>query len=50
LKWEEQIKNVTGENINEWETALKILIKEGKKLGIPLTTIELLKKAIEKDI
>jgi hypothetical protein len=45
MTWEEYLKAVTTEDIDDWESALKAFTKEGKKLGMPLNVIELLKKA-----
>ncbi len=45
MTWEEYLKAVSTEDIDDWESALKAFTKEGKKLGMPLNVIELLKKA-----
>ena len=45
MKWEEHLKAISDEDIDDWEIALKALTIKGKELGIPLSVIELLKKA-----
>ena len=45
MTWEEYLKAVTTEDIEDWQSALKAFTEEGKKLGMPLNVIELLKKA-----
>jgi hypothetical protein len=47
MSWEDYLKAVSGEDISDWEVALKEFTKKGKQLGIPLSVIELLKKATE---
>jgi hypothetical protein len=47
MTWEDYLKKTTDEDITDWETAVKEFIKKGKELGIPLSVIELLKKASE---
>ena len=47
MNWEEYLKSISEEDIEDWEVALKALTKKGKELGIPLSVIELLKKASE---
>ena len=44
MKWDEYLKKSTDEDINDWSSALKAFIDEGKKLGIPLNVMELLRK------
>ena len=46
MKWTDYLKKSSGNN-QDWESALKSFISEGKKLGIPLTVMELLKLAKE---
>lgn len=47
MKWTDYLKKSSGENLEDWETALKSFISDGKKLGIPLSVMELLKLAKE---
>ena len=47
MTWKEYLKAVSEEDISDWEVALKAFTKKGKELGIPLSVIELLKKAYE---
>jgi len=44
MNWNEYLKKSTDEDIEDWSSALKSFIKEGKKLGIPLNVMELLRK------
>jgi DNA-directed RNA polymerase subunit RPC12/RpoP len=46
MKWEDYLKK-SGDNVDDWESALKSFIADGKKLGIPLSVMELLKLAKE---
>jgi len=47
LTWKEYLKSISKEDIEDWETALKAFTKKGKELGIPLSVIDLLRKALE---
>jgi len=47
MNWQDYLKSISKEDITDWESALKAFTKKGKELGIPLSVIELLKKAIE---
>ena len=47
MKWTDYLKKSSGENLEDWETALKSFISDGKKLGVPLSVMELLKLAKE---
>ena len=47
MTWKEYLKSISNEDIDNWEIALKALTKKGKELGIPLSVIELLKKAVD---
>ena len=47
MSWEDYLKAISDEDIEDWEVALKAFTKKGKELGIPLSVIELLKKASE---
>ena len=47
MTWEDYLKAISNEDIEDWEVALKAFTKKGKELGIPLSVIELLKKASE---
>lgn len=47
MGWEKYIKAVSDEDIEKWEDALKAFTKKGRELGIPLSVIEQLKKALE---
>ena len=49
MSWEDYLKKTTDEDITDWEVALKAFTEKGKELGIPLSVIELLKEASEKD-
>ena len=46
MTWEDYLKAVSDEDISDWEVALKAFTKKGKELGIPLSVMELLKKAM----
>tara|TARA_R110002020_G_scaffold361529_1_gene574065 strand:- start:221 stop:373 length:153 start_codon:yes stop_codon:yes gene_type:complete len=47
MSWKEYLKSISKEDITDWETALKAFTEKGKELGIPLSVIELLKKAVD---
>jgi hypothetical protein len=47
MTWKDYLKSVSNEDIEDWEAALKAFTKKGKELGIPLSIIELLKKAVD---
>ena len=46
MKWTDYLKKTSNE-VEDWESALKSFISDGKKLGIPLSVMELLKLAKE---
>ena len=47
MKWTDYLKKTSEVEAGDWESALKSFISEGKKLGIPLSVIEILKLAKE---
>jgi len=47
MSWEDYLKAVTDEDITDWETAVKEFIKKGKQLGMPLSSIDILKKVLD---
>ena len=47
MKWVDYLKKSSSEDVIDWETALKSFISEGKKLGIPLSVMDILKLAKE---
>ena len=47
MKWTDYLKKTSNEEAEDWESALKSFISDGKKLGIPLSVMELLKLAKE---
>ena len=47
MKWSDYLKKSSSEDVIDWETALKSFISEGKKLGIPLSVMDILKLAKE---
>ena len=47
MTWEDYLKAISDEDISDWEVALKAFTKKGKELGIPLSVMDLLKKAME---
>ena len=47
MTWENYLKAISDEDIDDWESALKAFTKKGKELGIPLSVIELLKKSVD---
>ena len=47
MKWSDYLKKSSSEDVVDWETALKSFINEGKKLGIPLSVMDILKLAKE---
>jgi len=44
MKWEEFLKNPDTTR-RDWDSAIKSFIEEGRKLGVPLDIISLLKEA-----
>lgn len=46
MSWEKYLRKSSDSDIEDWETALKEFIKEGKKLGIPLDVITKLDGAL----
>jgi hypothetical protein len=44
MKWKEFLKK-SDTTIKDWDLAIKSFIEEGKKLGVPLDVISLLKEA-----
>ena len=44
MKWEEFLKNPDTTR-KDWDSAIKSFIEEGRKLGVPLDIISLLKEA-----
>lgn len=46
MTWENYLKAISDEDIDDWESALKAFTKKGKELGIPLSVIELLKRQL----
>jgi len=46
MSWEKYLRNSSDSDIDDWETALKEFIKEGRKLGIPLDVITKLDGAL----
>lgn len=44
MKWEEFLKKPVT-NRKDWDSAIKSFIEEGRKLGVPLDIISLLKEA-----
>ena len=47
MKWTDYLKKTSKTEAGDWESALKSFISDGKKLGIPLSVMELLKLAKE---
>jgi hypothetical protein len=47
MKWTDYLRKTSNTKAEDWESALKSFISDGKKLGIPLSVMELLKLAKE---
>ena len=47
MTWEDYLKKTTDEDITDWETAVKEFIRKGKELGIPLSTMDILREVIK---
>lgn len=47
MNWKDYLKNISKEDISNWENALKAFIKEGRNLGVPLEVIKSLEKIDE---
>tara|TARA_R110002020_G_scaffold42218_2_gene124030 strand:+ start:2683 stop:4248 length:1566 start_codon:yes stop_codon:yes gene_type:complete len=47
MKWTEYLKKSSTDNMESWEIALKSFIEEGKKIGVPLSVMEILQLAKE---
>jgi|13_taG_2_1085334.scaffolds.fasta_scaffold00314_27 hypothetical protein len=47
MKWTDYLRKTSNTKSEDWESALKSFISDGKKLGIPLSVMELLKLAKE---
>ena len=47
MTWEDYLKKTTDEDITDWETAVKEFIKKGKELGIPLSTMDILRQVVK---
>lgn len=47
MKWTDYLRKNSNTKAEDWESALKSFISDGKKLGIPLSVMELLKLAKE---
>ena len=47
MAWENYLKKTTDEDITDWETAVKEFIKKGKELGVPLSTMDILRQVVK---
>lgn len=47
MTWEDYLKKTTDEDITNWEIAVKEFIRKGKELGVPLSTMDILREVIK---
>ena len=47
MNWQDYLKNISKEDIKDWQSALKAMTKQGRKLGMPLSVIKSLEEIVE---